>query len=850
MNLGMEDSQSKILDIKNNKNNLNKDKIKNILKIALMIGILIIVLKEFLGIISSFDISKFERYTKELSLLNIICIAFLGIISYIPLSFYDFVLKKRVNIELNNKKLYKFSWIASSVASIAGFGGSTALALKTYFYNDYVKDKKLLIKEISKIIALNLSGFSMVCLVYIMMNTKTIQLNNPKVIGIILISMYLPALIAYLAYKYLTGSLDEKIDAKDAIKIILISASEWLTTIILIYSILVILGIKISIAQFFPIFVISIVVAIVSMSPGGIGSFDLSFMLGLQALGVEGEKILLAIFLYRVSYYLLPLSIGAILYANEIYLKMDNKIRTIATNVVSKVSYFVLVGLVFFSGASLLINGLIPNLNDNIKIIRETSYLLMMNRLDSLYFDQIAIILGFGLIATSRLIMYKSKKIYNITTVLVIMFGVIAIMNHVGYLAVIYVISIASILCLSKPQFYREGFVMKWEKFLRDILVLGVFEIMYMYVLRTNKYWLYSPYSHSIFIYSMIGFTMAVAYIAIMYLGSKSENFPKLTLKHCEGDLKNILEKYQGSNMIHYIYLDDKFIYLNEDKDVIMQYQICLDKIFILGSPVGNPDKILDVVQEFSELADKYGYTPVFCSVEQSLIPQLHEIGYDFMKLGEEASVDLQEFTLEGRKMKSVRNAISRVTKQEYTFEIVKPPFTDEFLNSLKSVSDEWLGNRKEKGFSIGSFKVDYLSREPIAIVKNKEGEIKGFANLMPMYDEETLSIDLMRFSNSTCNGVMDFMFVNLFIWAKEEGYLKFNMGLAPLAEVGKSTQSRKIEKLGGYVYSCGEKIYSFQGLRKFKEKYCDDWNGVYIAYKKKSSIAITIAQALILISK
>ncbi|CEH34910.1 Oxacillin resistance-related FmtC protein [Romboutsia lituseburensis] len=410
MNLGMEDSQSKILDIKNSKNNLNKDKIKSILKIILMIGILIIVLKEFLGIISSFDISKFERYTKELSLLNIICIAFLGIISYIPLSFYDFVLKKRVNIELDNKKLYKFSWIASSVASIAGFGGSTALALKTHFYNDYVKDKKLLIKEISKIIALNLSGFSMVCLVYMMMNTKTIQLNNPKVIGIILISIYLPALIAYLAYKYLTGNLEEKTDAKDAIKIILISASEWLTTIILIYSILVILGIKISIAEFFPIFVISIVVAIVSMSPGGIGSFDLSFMLGLQALGVEGEKILLAIFLYRVSYYLLPLSIGAILYANEIYLKMDNKVRIIATNAVSKVSYLILVGLVFFSGASLLINGLIPNLNDNIKIIRETSYLLMMNRLDSLYFDQIAIILGFGLIATSRLIMYKSKK--------------------------------------------------------------------------------------------------------------------------------------------------------------------------------------------------------------------------------------------------------------------------------------------------------------------------------------------------------------------------------------------------------------------------------------------------------
>ena len=77
------------------------------------------------------------------------------------------------------------------------------------------------------------------------------------------------------------------------------------------------------------------------------------------------------------------------------------------------------------------------------------------------------------------------------------------------------------------------------------------------------------------------------------------------------------------------------------------------------------------------------------------------------MKLGEEARVNLNEFTLEGRKMKSVRNAIARVTKQEYTFEVIHPPFSEDFIESLKVVSDEWLGDRKERSFFIGSFKED-----------------------------------------------------------------------------------------------------------------------------------------------
>ena len=158
---------------------------------------------------------------------------------------------------------------------------------------------------------------------------------------------------------------------------------------------------------------------------------------------------------------------------------------------------------------------------------------------------------------------------------------------------------------------------------------------------------------------------------------------------------------------------------------------------------------------------------------------------------------------------------------------MVEPPFSREFLDSLREISDEWLDGRKEKGFSVGFFDEDYLNKAPIAILRDREGEIKAFANIMYMYDDESFSVDLMRFSKNTPRGVMDFMFINLIEYGKEKGYEIFNMGMAPLANV-----------------------YSFKGLRRFKEKFSHNWEYKYIAYRRNTSILITVIQAAIVCSR
>ena len=78
----------------------------------------------------------------------------------------------------------------------------------------------------------------------------------------------------------------------------------------------------------------------------------------------------------------------------------------------------------------------------------------------------------------------------------------------------------------------------------------------------------------------------------------------------------------------------------------------------------------------------------------------------------------------------------------------------------------------------------------------------------------------------------MDSTFISLFDWGKEQGYKYFNLGMAPMANVGNKPYSHGIDKLLSYVYDYGNKVYNFKGLRGYKEKYHPFWTNKYIVYK------------------
>ncbi len=60
--------------------------------------------------------------------------------------------------------------------------------------------------------------------------------------------------------------------------------------------------------------------------------------------------------------------------------------------------------------------------------------------------------------------------------------------------------------------------------------------------------------------------------------------------------------------------------------------------------------------------------------------------------------------------------------------------------------------------------------------------KIVAFTNIFCGFEKEELSADLMRHLPEAPNGVMDYLFVEIMLWGKREGYRWFNLGMAPLS--------------------------------------------------------------------
>jgi phosphatidylglycerol lysyltransferase len=142
-----------------------------------------------------------------------------------------------------------------------------------------------------------------------------------------------------------------------------------------------------------------------------------------------------------------------------------------------------------------------------------------------------------------------------------------------------------------------------------------------------------------------------------------------------------------------------------------------------------------------------------------------------------------------------------------------------------------------EKHFSLGWFDENYLKGCEIATVQTETGEIIAFANIIPEYQINEITIDLMRRRTEVEHGTMDFLFISMFQHFKELGYDGFNLGLSALSGVGQTHESPRLEKSLHYLYEHLNRFYNFQGLHSFKEKFQPRWEPRYFVYPSATAL-------------
>jgi phosphatidylglycerol lysyltransferase len=227
------------------------------------------------------------------------------------------------------------------------------------------------------------------------------------------------------------------------------------------------------------------------------------------------------------------------------------------------------------------------------------------------------------------------------------------------------------------------------------------------------------------------------------------------------------------------------------------------------------------------------GWAAVFYQTLPDFLPLYRSSRLKKLKIGEDAMVDLSDFSLGGKSKRGLRGKLHQFEAGGIRTVEYEPPIPDDVIAQLKVVSDQWLRipGRRERGFTLGQFEPEYLRTTPVLAVVNNSGTVLAFINLISVNKVE-ITGDLMRRRMDVPNGVMDYLFLKLFVYAKERGYTRVSLGMAPMTGFRECEEATAEERAIHYLFQQLDFLFSFRGLRHYKAKFATSWEPRFLIYR------------------
>ena len=151
---------------------------------------------------------------------------------------------------------------------------------------------------------------------------------------------------------------------------------------------------------------------------------------------------------------------------------------------------------------------------------------------------------------------------------------------------------------------------------------------------------------------------------------------------------RDVYREHGGGEFAHLSFMRDKHLFWSGDHHAVVAYGVVRDRLVALGSPCGPEAAIKRAILDFRQFADAQDRAPLFYEVLEPDLSLYHDLGFDLFKLGELATINLDEFTLAGKRWEDLRQAVNRSVKEQLAFELVEPPFDTVLMTELERVSD------------------------------------------------------------------------------------------------------------------------------------------------------------------
>jgi lysyl-tRNA synthetase class 2 len=249
------------------------------------------------------------------------------------------------------------------------------------------------------------------------------------------------------------------------------------------------------------------------------------------------------------------------------------------------------------------------------------------------------------------------------------------------------------------------------------------------------------------------------------------------------------------------------------------------------GDPIGAVEELPELLGSFRGFAHGHGWRVAVLGASERLLPVYRSCGLRAIYLGDEAVVRPDQFSLEGRAIRKVRQSAHRLRKAGYRVRVLGPDEADAALRAeLREVSHDWRGRWPERGFVMTMDALWAYPEALLAVALDADGRVGGFLQLVPAPASDGWSLATMRRRRGTPNGLMEYLIVETVDWARRQHVAELSLNFAVFAEMLRADATSAAWRRGLRFCLCRlDRFFQLERLFRFNRKFHPDWRPRYM---------------------
>jgi lysyl-tRNA synthetase class 2 len=307
--------------------------------------------------------------------------------------------------------------------------------------------------------------------------------------------------------------------------------------------------------------------------------------------------------------------------------------------------------------------------------------------------------------------------------------------------------------------------------------------------------------------------------------------------------LDGLLARWGGVDSLSYFALrDDRAAVFSPSGKAAISYRVVGTVSLAAGDPLGDPEAWPGAISAWLEEAKEYGWVPAVLGTSERGAEAYHRAGLDALELGDEAILYVDEFTLEGRSMRVVRQAVSRCDRAGLKVTCHRVgDLDDEMKATVVAHADAWRDGAVERGFSmaLGRLADPVDERAVVVLSTDGEGRLRGLLQLVP-WGDDGLSLDVMRRDRAAENGIVEQMVAGLMAEAPALGIRRVSLNFAVFRSVfarGERLGAGPVLRLWRSVLLAASRFWQIESLYRANAKFQPVWMPRFVCFRSSTDV-------------